>query len=67
MRSQRIALTNNEIIFLDELRKGDGLYYVAQERAFATGIAGNWPPVIAHPTSTHGRLVRRYWPKKGTP
>src|SRR3990167_6080839 len=33
-------------------------YYVAHERAMAPGIAGEWPEVIPHTTSKHGRLVK---------
>jgi hypothetical protein len=41
--------------------KGQGpVYYIAQERAFAPGIAGEWPEVIKAPHSKHGRLVRRF-------
>lgn len=45
-----------------ELRQGDGTYYVAQERAFAPGIAGEWPAVIKHPTNHNGRLIKRIFP-----
>ena len=33
-------------------------YYVTEERAFAPGIAGDWPDVIAKPDNPHGRLVK---------
>jgi len=39
--------------------------YMAQERAFCPGIAGEWPRVIPHPTSDHGRLVKIEFPLKG--
>jgi len=42
-----------------ELERGEGLYYVPQERAMAPGIADGWPPVIAAPHTKNGRLVRR--------
>jgi hypothetical protein len=45
-----------------ELLAGDGLYYVAQERAFAPGISGGtdaWPAVLTSPKVKHGRLVKR--------
>lgn len=44
---------------IDELEKGDGFYYVTQERAFAPGIADGWPEVIPAPHTKNGRLVRR--------
>ena len=36
---------------------GRNLIYIAQERAFAPGIAGEWPKIIKHPKSKNGRLV----------
>ena len=33
-------------------------YYKSQERAFAPGIAGEWPAVIPKPDNANGRLVR---------
>lgn len=48
---------------LEELSRGDGIYYIAQERAMAPGIVGEWPEVIKHPTNPHGRLVKRQWNK----
>lgn len=48
---------------LGELSRGDGIYYIAQERAMAPGIVGEWPEVIKHPTNPHGRLVKRQWNK----
>ncbi len=42
-----------------ELERGDGIYYVTEERAFAPGIADGWPAVIPAPHSKNGRLVRR--------
>jgi hypothetical protein len=50
---------------VNELEMGDGLYYVAQEAAFAPGIVKEWPAVIKHPKDKNGRLVRRKWPKSG--
>lgn len=58
----RAELTPDEWLALQELRQGNGLYYVAQEAAFAPGIAGEWPAVVKAPQSKHGRLVRRFWP-----
>jgi hypothetical protein len=45
-----------------ELRRGDGTYYVAEERAFAPGISGEWPVVIKKPGDKNGRLVKRTFP-----
>lgn len=42
-----------------ELESGNGIYHVAQERAFAPNIADGWPGVIDAPHTPHGRLVRR--------
>jgi hypothetical protein len=33
-------------------------FYVTEERAFAPGIAGNWPKVIVKPDNPNGRLVK---------
>jgi hypothetical protein len=47
---------------LADLAQGDGLYYVAQEAAFAPGISGGpdaWPAVITSPKVKNGRLVKR--------
>ena len=33
-------------------------YYVAEERAMAPGIAGEWPRVIPKPDNANGRLVK---------
>ena len=57
-----MMVTPKEAALIAELRQGDGTYYVAQERAFAPGIAGEWPKVIAHPKNRHGRLIKRQWP-----
>lgn len=46
---------------LKELERGDGLYYITQESAFAPGIVKDWPETIPHPTSKYGRLVKRQW------
>lgn len=48
-----------------ELRKGDGTYYLTEERAFAPGIADGWPSVIPAPHTKHGRLVKRRFPALG--
>jgi len=37
---------------------GGTSFYIAQEKAFAPGIVGDWPDVIPHPTNPHGRLVK---------
>ena len=51
-----MKLTDKQI---EELEKGDGIYYVTQERAFAPGIADGWPKVIPAPHTKNGRLVQR--------
>ena len=51
-----MKLTDKQI---QELESGDGVYYVAQERAFAPGIADGWPKVIPAPHTKNGRLVLR--------
>jgi hypothetical protein len=33
-------------------------FYIAQEKAFATGISGEWPNVIPKPGDPNGRLVK---------
>jgi hypothetical protein len=33
-------------------------FYVAEETAFAPGIAGEWPEVVAKPDNSNGRLVK---------
>lgn len=33
-------------------------FYVTQERAFAPGIAGEWPQVIPKPGNKNGRLIK---------
>jgi hypothetical protein len=33
-------------------------FYVAQERALAPGIAGDWPKIIPKPDSPNGRLLK---------
>lgn len=33
-------------------------YYQSQEKAFAPGISGEWPEVMAKPDNANGRLVR---------
>lgn len=33
-------------------------YYQSQEKAFAPGIAGEWPEVMPKPGNANGRLVR---------
>lgn len=33
-------------------------YYQSQEKAFAPGIAGEWPKVMPKPDNQNGRLVR---------
>ena len=53
-----------EEFLLDEITQGKGVYYIPQERAFAPGISGEWPTIIPHPTSKHGRLIKRQWPIK---
>lgn len=60
-------LSSAEWALVLELRDGDGTYYVAQERAFAPGVAGDWPPVIPKPQSKNGRLVKRQWPRGPQP
>lgn len=42
-----------------ELRRGDGTYYLTEERAMAPGIADGWPDVIPAPHTKNGRLVKR--------
>lgn len=42
-----------------DLRAGDGVYYLTQERAMAPGIADGWPDVIKAPHTKNGRLVKR--------
>jgi len=44
---------------LEELTDGNGIYYIAQEMAFAPNIADGWPDVIIAPHSHAGRLVKR--------
>ena len=44
---------------LAELERGNTIYYICQERAFAPGIADGWPEVIPAPHTKHGRLVKR--------
>lgn len=34
------------------------IFYEAQERAMAPGVAGDWPKVIKAPQSKHGRLIK---------
>lgn len=51
-----MKLTEKQIA---ELEKGDGTYYVTEERAFAPGVADGWPKVIPAPHTKNGRLVRR--------
>lgn len=34
------------------------MLYQTQERALAPGVVVDWPAVIKHPTSPHGRLLR---------
>ncbi len=48
---------------IKELELGDGVYYLAQERAFAPGIVKEWPNVIPHPSDPNGRLLKRIFPK----
>lgn len=55
-------LSEAEWALVQEIRAGDGIYYVAQERAMAPGIAGEWPAVIPKPKNKNGRLVKRQWP-----
>ena len=43
----------------EELRSGDGTYYLTEERAMAPGIADGWPYVIKAPHTKNGRLVKR--------
>ena len=31
-------------------------FYITEEKAFATGIAGEWPKIIPKPNNPHGRL-----------
>lgn len=42
-----------------EIERGDGVYYLAEERAMAPGSSEGWPAVIPAPHSKNGRLVRR--------
>lgn len=49
---------------MEELKDGDGVYYIAQERAMAPGIAGDWPDIIPHPTNRNGRLLKRVLPRQ---
>lgn len=42
-----------------ELQRGDGVYYLAEERAMAPGSSEGWPAVIPAPHTKNGRLVRR--------
>lgn len=32
--------------------------YLCEERAMAPGLVKEWPLIIPHPTTPHGRLVR---------
>ena len=34
------------------------MFYMTQEKAFAPGIAGEWPDTIPKPDNPNGRLVR---------
>jgi hypothetical protein len=59
--SERTELTEEEWSAVEELRQGDGLYYIAQEAAMAPGIVRKWPLVV-HPRGVpkhQGRLIRR--------
>ena len=39
-------------------KDADPIYYEAQERAMAPGIAGEWPEVIYPPKMKHARLIK---------
>ena len=61
-RAAHGVLTEEQIT---ELGRGDGIYYVCQERAFAPGIADGWPDIIPAPHTKNGRLVKRVAGREG--